>query len=71
MIIDTEPCESCDFSQAVCGNDIELCMMNRKNKADYGINPANSLEYKDDELRQFVDAERSDMKREFKNVRYR
>lgn len=70
MKINTEPCESCDFSPEVCGNDIELCMMNRKNKADYGINPDNPLEYKDDGLRQFEDAERSDMKRAWKGIRY-
>jgi hypothetical protein len=32
MIIETEPCESCDFTPSVCGCDIELCMMNQKIK---------------------------------------
>jgi hypothetical protein len=70
MIIETEPCESCDFTPSVCGCDIELCMMNRKNKADYGINPDNPLEHKDDGFIQLMDAERSDTKLAFKGVRF-
>jgi hypothetical protein len=45
-------------------------MMNQKNKADYGINPDNPLELKEDGIWQLAQAESCDMKREFKGVRY-
>ena len=31
MIIETNPCESCDFSPAVCSCEIEICQMSLGN----------------------------------------
>lgn len=36
--IDTEPCESCDFAPAICGRDIEDCMIHPENKCDNADN---------------------------------
>lgn len=35
ILIDTDPCATCDFAQCLCGRDVEDCMRDERNKADY------------------------------------
>ena len=30
MLIETDPCQYCDFTPAICSGDIELCMIHRR-----------------------------------------
>lgn len=53
MVIETEPCKECDFTPSVCGCDLELCMRDRKYRADYG-SENNPLLLEDDGLAKFA-----------------
>lgn len=52
MLIETNPCEDCDFSPAFCSCDIDICQITRgKSK------PINEEQYEKEKLHRYMDYE--------------
>lgn len=56
MIIETDPCQYCDFAPAVCDGDIEICMM-LKGKT----RPVSGEEYEQRKLKRYLREERNSL----------
>ncbi len=56
MLIETNPCENCDFSPAVCDGNIEICQLTRGNSS-----PVSSEEYEKEKKEEYRKIERKEM----------
>ena len=48
MLIETNPCEKCDFTPSICDGDIEICQLTKGNS-----NPISSEDYEKEKLEQY------------------
>lgn len=56
MLIETNPCENCDFTPAVCDCDIEICQLTRGNSC-----PISSEQYEKEKEGEYRKIERKEM----------
>ena len=56
MLIETNPCDNCDFTPAVCGGDIEICQLTRGNSC-----PISSEQYEKEKEEEYRKIERKEM----------
>ena len=61
MLIETDPCQYCDFTPAVCDGDIELCMMLREQSR-----PISNEEYEKRKLERYLRNESKSFKSELR-----